>query len=118
MGSRANVVVHDDVDESKVVYLYTHWGEEELEAEVAKALHRGRERWGDAPYIARIIFCEMVRDDLDSPTGYGISAVPYDGEEIHVYPKTREVVGYDGRRVSMDEFIGSHLPSTSKSWEP
>lgn len=70
MGDRANVHVFDN--HGKGVYLYTHWDGYELPQTLAKALKRGRERWDDAPYLARIIFCEMVQGQEGSNEGYGI----------------------------------------------
>jgi hypothetical protein len=41
---------------------------------VRSAPRRGQDRWDDEPYLARIIFSELIRDDIDGDTGYGISA--------------------------------------------
>ena len=72
MGDRANVVIKNGDSE---VFLYTHWGGTELPEAVTAALRRGVQRWTDASYLARIVFCEMVsEDDWDGLTGYGISA--------------------------------------------
>ena len=35
-----------------------------------------RARWNDSPYLARMVFSEMVRGQLDSDTGYGITPWP------------------------------------------
>lgn len=40
---------------------------------VRSALRRGQDRWDDEPYLARIIFSELIRDDIEGETGYGIS---------------------------------------------
>jgi hypothetical protein len=72
MGDRANVRIVDEYDENKEVYLYTHWDGDKLPCVVQKALLR-KQRWDDGSYLARIIFCEMVKDDMDGETGYGIS---------------------------------------------
>lgn len=74
MGDRANVHVAG-------VYLYTHWGGSELPETVRRALIRGEERWQDEPYLARIIFCEMVGENVKGTTGYGISAECGDGDD-------------------------------------
>ncbi len=72
------------------VCIYSHWGggnkgESALEDSLKRALAR-RERWDDDSYLARIIFCEVVKKDIDGATGYGLA--PYVGEEeyptIHV----------------------------------
>lgn len=89
MGDRGNVAVmqypYDDQD--KVVYLYTHWGGTELPVVLAEALDSaaGRGRWNDPAYLARIIFCRMVRGDEAGETGYGISLTPPDNEHEILY---------------------------------
>jgi len=76
MGDRANVLVKDG--DSKV-YLYTHWDGTDLPNTVKAALVRGVSRWDDGPYLARIIFCEMVNGVEMETVGYGISSVVGDG---------------------------------------
>jgi hypothetical protein len=72
MGDRATVKV---VDGDDAVYLYTHWKGHRLPAIVHAALKR-QQRWDDGPYLARIIFCEMLgsEKEMKAETGYGISA--------------------------------------------
>lgn len=77
MGDRGNIEVKD---EQGSVFLYSHWGGSELPATLASALDRGIGRWTDQPYLARIIFCEMVRGDVEGETGYGISYAECDPE--------------------------------------
>jgi hypothetical protein len=54
------------------IYLYTHWTAYRLAETVADALERGQSRWNDDEYLNRIIFCEMVKDEVLDETGYGI----------------------------------------------
>lgn len=72
MGDRANVAIQGP---NGRVYLYTHWRGMELPEIVRRALAR-RQRWEDPSYLARIVFCQMVRDEVDGVTGYGISLKP------------------------------------------
>lgn len=58
------------VDEG--VFLYTHWGADELVDTVRAALARAKDRCDDAPYLARVIFCEMVKGDEAGTAGFGI----------------------------------------------
>ena len=74
MGDRANVHIEG-------VYLYTHWDGSELPFTVQEALKRCEDRWADGSYVARAIFCEMVKDDPMGTTGYGISHVLGDNED-------------------------------------
>lgn len=71
MGDRANIVMKDG--ESRI-YFYTHWNGYELPSIAQEGLRRGKGRWNDAPYLARIVFCAMVKGDEDGETGYGISS--------------------------------------------
>ena len=68
MGDRGNIVIRENGQE---LYLYTHWSGSEVVNIARRALAR-RRRWDDAPYLARIVFCEMVKGDEDGEIGYGI----------------------------------------------
>jgi hypothetical protein len=72
MGDRAQVFIEDEK-----VYLYTHWNATELPEIVANALARGKERWDDPEYLTRIIFSEMIKDDINGLTGYGIGTTKH-----------------------------------------
>ena len=83
MGDRANVVIIDsstDLCSRTAVFLYAHWSGSDLPEILACALKRGRERWDDAPYLARIIFNDMTQGDPQSLTGFGISTDLTDNE--------------------------------------
>lgn len=92
MGDRGTVEVRS---EGKSVYLYTHWRGSELLGIVHAAINskNGRRRWGDAAYLARIIFDHMTEGDRDAETGFGISAWPCDGIEIVVDVDNKEIDG-------------------------
>lgn len=89
MGDRGNVVIKDG---PSTVYLYSHWGGSRLPKTVADALEGGGlSRIDDGPYLARIIFCEMIKNNVSGTTGYGISSTIGDGDEtviINVGPPT------------------------------
>jgi len=70
MGDRGQIKIND-------VYLYTHWYGSNLKKILASALNRGRSRWEDPEYLARIIFCEMVKGEEMDDEGFGI------GPELH-----------------------------------
>lgn len=77
MGDRSNIVVKQ-LDGTRV-YLYGHWmGEDSIT--IAKTVLGRKQRWDDHAYLARMIFSEMVKGDLDSDTGYGISTSMCDNE--------------------------------------
>lgn len=81
MGDRAQIAVKHV---GGVVWLYTHWGGSEIYATLARALRRGRSRWDDCEYLTRIVFSEMVRDDWESATGFGIGVSMHGDLEHHV----------------------------------
>ncbi len=55
------------------IYMYTHWSGGFLPALVRAALARGQGRWGDSQYLARIIFCELIAENVMEETGFGLS---------------------------------------------
>ena len=67
MGTRAQVHIVDTG-----IYLYQHYDGYHLPTIVRNAMIRGKDRLSDDEYLTRIIFSEMVRDDIDGSTGYGI----------------------------------------------
>jgi hypothetical protein len=78
MGMRRNIAVTFDDAKRSTIYFYTHWGAEHLEETLRAALQRGMSRWDDPSYLARIIFSEMIQDEVMETTGYGIA--PYEIE--------------------------------------
>lgn len=95
MGDRANVFVREKLKDGVVgVYLYTHWAGRELAQTVHNALTK-KWRWDDSPYLTRIIFDEMTKDDHGGETGYGISATMGDnGHKIIVVDPDKERIGF------------------------
>jgi hypothetical protein len=101
MGDRRNVQVKDSASEDGV-FFYTHWTGSDLPHTVANALRRGEGRWGDTPYLSRIIFCEMVKGEVLDETGYGISTHECDPENPTI------VVNDWDRTVSLREDVWSY----------
>lgn len=81
MGDRANVYIHEG--DRPGVYLYTHWDGTELPKIVRESLMtpRATRRSTDIAYLTRIVFEDMIKNDLGSETGYGVSADVGDGED-------------------------------------
>jgi hypothetical protein len=92
MGDRANIVLNFGKDYSPI-YLYSHWGGNSLPGVLGAALSRGQNRWDDAPYLYRIIFSEMIKEEVNEETGFGISPYQTDNEYdlIHVNLETQQV---------------------------
>jgi hypothetical protein len=93
MGMRRNIALDYGVE--KKIFLYTHWGAERLEDVLRAALNRGASRWDDPPYLARIIFSEMIQDEVMDTIGYGIAPYVMDDEfpTIEVDLRNRSVNG-------------------------
>lgn len=110
MGDRGNIVVKEDNENP--IYLYTHWGGYKIKDILKNALSR-KLSWNDGPYLTRIIFCEMIKKDVNGETGFGI--VPYmcDNEYnlLWVYPDKGLVIEKEERtekevnRWTFEEFI-------------
>lgn len=84
MGARTNVCLNfppewKDDEKPDPIYFYSHWAGESMPFIVARALDRGRDRWDDPQYLARIIFDEMIRGLEHENAGAGIA--PWPGEE-------------------------------------
>lgn len=74
MGARTQVKIVGEYDYPPV-YLYSHWGAGGPTInDVRDALAR-EQRWGDAEYLARIVFCQMVKGQEETETGFGIGTV-------------------------------------------
>ena len=102
MGDRGNIIVDG-------VYLYSHWTGSQLPSILQEALKK-QWRWDDGSYLTRIIFCEMVKDDIDGETGYGISNSPTEGLEIIVNSEKNNVE-YGDKVFSFKEFIALSDPN-------
>lgn len=116
MGDRANICMKEEDD--KEVYLYTHWQGSDLPSILQDALKRGRGRWSDNQYLARIIFCEMVKDSVLDETGYGISAHCGDGGNrvLDIRGETVEVRG-TAARWTFEEYLQLTQSQLSDLWE-
>jgi len=95
MGNRGNIrLIYEN---KKEIYFYTHWEGSRLESIIAEALNR-KERWHDPPYLARIIFCTLVLNNLDGSTGYGIDTGECDPENptvtINLWKQTVDSLSY------------------------
>jgi len=110
MGDRANIVVYErlaareahDARRDEAVFLYSHWGGAGLPEVLRSALQR-KMRWEDASYLARIIFCEMVRGYEREETGFGIGVSrPDNDRDFLVVDVTRQVVVQFPERVFND----------------
>lgn len=65
-------VIKIEMDEGNV-YLYSHYKGLDLPGILQCSLSR-KCRWNDESYLARIIFSEMIKYDINAESGYGISS--------------------------------------------
>jgi hypothetical protein len=115
MGDRANIIVKDG--SKNPIFLYTHWAGSELPATLQEGLKRGRPRWDDDSYLTRILFCEMIQDDVLGETGYGISTSMPDNEHNYLIvdvPAQKVIVAkYDYRADRSKPLDSEHLAEYS-----
>lgn len=108
MGDRGNIVIRQGKNTNMDdVWFYTHWSGCEIKDTVRKALSK-EERWDDRAYLARIVFCELVKDDAGGLTGFGISTKIGDNEYDIL------VVDVPGQRVfeiGEDELMDGRVPA-------
>lgn len=104
MGDKGNI--HIKEKGGKDIYLYTHWTGEALPSILKSALVRGKGRWSDESYLTRIIFSEMIQDDVMSETGYGISTYKTDSnhEDLVVDMKNNTITTRDSEVLTFEEY--------------
>lgn len=56
------------------IYLYTHTHGFDTFDILKAALIKGKSKWNDEQYLTRIIFCELIKRDLNGISNYGISS--------------------------------------------
>ena len=100
MGTRSQVFIKEEG-----VYLYQHWDGYELPDIVRNALAK-KWRWADPEYLARIIFCEMVKDHLEEETGYGI------GSRIHFDIEYLVTVDTEKQEITIQHGFGDKIELT------
>ena len=88
-----------ETEETKEIFLYTHWRGTELPETLRQGLIQGKSRWNDSPYLARVLFCAMVKEggDEEGLADFGISPWITDNE----YPLL--VVDTDKKKVRVED---------------
>lgn len=109
MGARINYVFKDGRDSS--VVLYSHWGQDSWETDIAGALQHAKPRWGDSEYGTRMMISYLIKDSLMDETGFGIYSVSGDdhdfGDQVVVIDFTDKTVT-DNVSVNWDNFIKAY----------
>lgn len=103
MGCRGNIQIQ--FSNKRSIYFYTHWRGNSIREVVQSALRR-RGRWWDEAYLARMIFCELVKGQESEETGYGIAPYVMDNEHpiVKVTPHTL-TVRIGRKSYTFEEFI-------------
>ena len=70
MGDRINFVF--ELGEGKEIALYSHWGATGAKETLAHALRKAEPRWNDATYGVRITVSQIIGNQWDSETGFGL----------------------------------------------
>lgn len=75
MGDRANIyITNENGSGSDIgIYFYTHWSGHIWPEILRQALKFGEPRWGDDPYLVRILASRMFKGIEDDTIGGGIS---------------------------------------------
>tara|TARA_R110002020_G_scaffold128694_3_gene288395 strand:- start:3387 stop:3815 length:429 start_codon:yes stop_codon:yes gene_type:complete len=127
MGNRNNIIVHQPSyvgEDLPPLYLYSHWTGSELVKVVANAIEKtDSQQIGTPDTFTRILFCEMIKNDVDGDRGFGISVgFPPDQDSenipIHIHWDTSStenkvgwivefplVIKYGGLEFTAEQFV-------------
>ena len=70
MGDRANFGFVQP--NGNTIVLYGHWAGNNMLAQLAEAVFKARPRWSDPSYATRITISQMINNDWNSETGWGL----------------------------------------------
>jgi len=108
MGAR--VVFNIKQEEDNYICLYSDCGETTAFEDAARAIAKARPRWEDEPYCARIIVSQLIGNEWDSETGFGlwVSAEPCTDEAwVLIDLEEQTVTAVDGTH-SFEGFVNYH----------
>ena len=116
MGARTNFHFKTDTG---VVTLYSHWGGDSKDVDIANALAAAGPRIsiGDTAYALRIVVSQLINTEWDSETGFGLFVGEEGGEEQY-HPVTVDftnntVIDMSGSNY-INDYIMYHLPSLTQ----
>ena len=111
MGARINFVFKDGTDSS--VVLYSHWGQDSWETDLAQALEHSKPRWNDSTYGTRMMISYLIKDQVMDETGFGIYSVTGDnfdlGEQTIIIDFVNKTIT-DNVPVQWDKFVAAYSP--------
>jgi hypothetical protein len=117
MGARINFVFKDSDpavgEPSSSVVLYSHWGQDSWQPDLAMALQHSKPRWSDPSYATRMMISYLIQDAVLEETGFGIYAIDgttYDlGEQTVIIDFVNKTIK-DIHSVKWNEFIQAYSP--------
>ena len=115
MGARCTFVFKQSED--LAVALYSHWGEDSMYEDLAKALQHAAVRSGDKEYYVRMAISYLMQDAILDETGFGIYACDPNDLGFMDHPilidLTDNTISHDGvDHKSIGSFIEYNLPSS------
>ena len=118
MGARCTFVFKQQED--LAVALYSHWGEDSMYEDLARALQHAAPRKGDNEYYVRMAISYLMQDSILEETGFGIYACNPNHMEWMDHPilidLTDNTISHDGvDHKDIDSFISYNLPSSALS---
>jgi hypothetical protein len=102
MGSRTEWIIKED-NSGNAVHLYSHHGGEDKFADTQRALARAQVRWSDTSYGVRIFISQIIGNEWDTITGFGIAA-GNDTDNMFEESYFHAVIDFPNQRVT----FGSH----------
>jgi len=117
MGARINFVFKTNEfatgEPESYVVLYSHWGQDSWQPDLAEALQHARRRWDDASYGTRMMISYLIQHNILDETGFGIYAIndiSTDlGEQTVVVDFTSKTIT-DIHPVEFEAFINAYAP--------
>ena len=110
MGARINFVFKDS-EQGPSVVLYSHWGQDSWQSDLASAMEHAKPRWGDSSYGTRMMISHLIQHSILDETGFGIYAIEGDnydlGEQTILVDFTTKTVT-DNVSVPWDKFIAAY----------
>ena len=107
MGARVNFVFKQYENKPNVV-LYSHWGADTWEVDLAHALNNAKGRWDDISYGTRTTITSLVGEQYASETGFGIYTAE-DDEDLGEFQVEVNFINQTVNNTAFDIFVNYGL---------
>ena len=110
MGSRTEWIIKES-EGGNAIHLYSHWGGESKFADTQRALTNAQPRWTDPSYGSRIFVSQIIGDQWNSETGFGLAAGNdsdnlFEESYFHaVIDFTKQIVVFGSHEWTFAEFV-------------